>query len=86
MNYRGLTNHSLIFDSAKTEHTVNISINVTDETDLKVDEEFVVNLSFPEYAEPITGMTLDPDNATIAILFEINGESMNKCLCWGVKN
>ena len=75
MNYGELTNYSLIFDSTKAEHTVNISINATDETNLEVDEEFIVSLSFLESGEPIPRVTLEPDNATIAI-YEIDGESM----------
>ena len=69
-----MTNCSLIFDSKVKEHTMNISINVTDETDLEVDEEFIVSLSFPESEEPIPRVTLDPD-ATVAI-YEINGWSV----------
>ena len=78
VNYGGLTNNdSLIFDSAKTKHTVNISIYETNETNFEVDEEFVVNLSFPESEEPIHRVTLDPDKATVAI-YEIYGRSMSK--------
>ena len=54
---------------------MNISINATDETNLEVDEEFIVSLSFLESGEPIPRVTLEPDNATIAI-YEIDGESM----------
>ena len=76
MNYGELTNYSLIFDSQiERERTVNISINATDETNLEVDEEFIVNLSFPESEEPIPRVILEPDNATIAI-HEIDGQSM----------
>ena len=74
MNY-GPLNYSLMFDSAKTEHTVNISIYETNETNFEVDEEFIVSLSFPESEESIPRVTLDPDNATVAI-HEINGRSM----------
>ena len=76
VNYGELTNYSLIFNSeTEREHTVNISINATDETNLEVDEEFIVSLSFPESEEPIPRVTLEPDNAIVAI-HEINGRSM----------
>ena len=76
MHYEELTSYSLIFDSqTERERTVNILINATDETNLEVDEEFIVNLSFPESDEPIPRVTLEPDNATIAI-HEIDGQSM----------
>ena len=74
MNY-GELNYSLIFDSAKTEYTVNISIYETNETNYEMDEEFIVSLSFPESGESIPRVTLDPDNATVAI-YEINGRSI----------
>ena len=74
MNYGGL-NHSLIFDSEKMEHTMNISIYETNETNLEVDEVFIVSLSFPESGEPILRVMLDPDNANVTI-YEINGRSM----------
>ena len=83
MNYRGLpANHSLIFDSTRREHTVNISIIDTNETQPEVDEMFIVSLSFPESGESIPRVTLEPDNATVAI-FEIEGRSMilNNSLC-----
>ena len=75
MNYGELTNYSLIFDSETERERVNISINATDETNLEVDEEFIVSLSFPESEEPIPRVTLEPDNATVAI-HEIDGRSM----------
>ena len=76
MNYGELTNYLLIFDSeTERERTVNISINATDETILEVDEEFIVTLFFPESEQPIPRVTLEPDNATVAI-HEINGPSM----------
>ena len=75
MNYGELTNYLLIFDSeTERERTVNISINATDETNLEVDEQFIVNLSFPESEEPIPRVILEPDNANISI-HEINGRS-----------
>ena len=75
MNYGELTNYSLIFDSeTESKRTMNISINATDETNLEVDEEFIVRLSFPESEEPIPRVTLEPDNANISI-YEINGRS-----------
>ena len=66
-------NFSLTFNSFKIGNTVNIFLLVTNETQLEVDEEFIVSLSFP--GEPITGVTLEPNNATIKI-FEVNGKSM----------
>ena len=76
MNYGELTNYSLIFNSeTESKRTVNISINATDETNLEVDEEFIVRLSFPESEEPIPRVTLEPDNAIVAI-HEINGRSL----------
>ena len=76
VNYGELTNYSLIFDSeTESKSTVNISINANDETNLEVDEEFLVSLSFPESEESIPRVTLEPDNATIAI-YEIDGQSM----------
>jgi hypothetical protein len=73
VNYEELTNSPLKFDSKEgREHTVNISINATNETNLEVDEEFVVSLSFPE---PIPRVTLEPDTANISI-YEIDGKSM----------
>ena len=76
VNYGELTNTLLIFDAAKSSHTVPISINKTDETNLEVDEVFIVSLSFPESGEltPQDSMTLEPNNATVAI-FEIIGGS-----------
>ena len=76
MNYGELTNSLLIFDAAKSSHTVPISINMTDETNLEVDEVFTVNLSFPESGEPIPrdSVTLEPNNANVSI-FEIIGAS-----------
>ena len=76
VNYGELTNYSLIFDSeTEREHTVNISIKATNETNFEVDEVFIVSLSFPESEESIPRVTLEPDNATVAI-HEINGQSM----------
>ena len=76
MNYGELTNYSLIFDSeTESKRTVNITINATDETNLEVDEEFIVRLSFPESEEPIPRVILEPDNAIVAI-HEINGRSL----------
>ena len=76
VNYGELINYSLIFDSeTERKQTVNISINSTNETNLEVDEEFIVRLSFPKPEEFIPRVTLEPDNATIAI-YEINGTSM----------
>ena len=76
MNYGELINYSLIFDSeTERERIVNISINTTNETNLEVNEEFIVSLSFPESEEPIARVTLEPDNAVVAI-HEINGQSM----------
>ena len=74
MNYGELANYSLIFNDSQTERerTVNISIYATNETNLEVDEEFIVSLSFQE---PIPRVTLEPYNATIAI-HEIDGRSM----------
>ena len=77
INYERLNNSRLIFDSAKAEHIVNIPIfNMTDETNLEVDEEFIVSLLFPESGEPVPedSVTLAPNNATVAI-YELNGES-----------
>ena len=76
MNYGEVTNDSLIFDSeAEREQTVNISIYVTDETNLELDEEFIVSLSFLETGKPIPRVTLEPESATVTI-FEVNGQSM----------
>ena len=76
INYGELTNYPLIFDSeTERERIVNISINATDETNLEVDEVFIVSLSFPGSEEPIPRVTLEPDNATVAI-YEINGQSI----------
>ena len=74
VNYGELANYSLIFNDSQTERerTVNISIYATNETNLEVDEEFIVSLSFQE---PIPRVTLEPYNATIAI-HEIDGRSM----------
>ena len=77
INYERLINSRLIFDSAKAEHIVNIPIfNMTDETNLEVDEEFIVSLSCPESGEPVreNSVILAPNNATVAI-HELNGES-----------
>ena len=64
----------MTFNSTKTEATVDIFIiNATNETQPEVDEEFIVSLSFP--GENIPRVTLEPDNATVAI-YEINGRSM----------
>ena len=77
VNYGELANYSLIFNDSQTERerTVNISIYATNETNLEVDEEFIVSLSFPGSEEPIPRVTLEPYNATIAI-HEIDGRSM----------
>ena len=76
MNYGGLSNYSLIFNTTKRNHTVSIPIfAATNETQPEVDEEFLVSLSFPESEESIPRVTLEPDNATVAI-FEINGKSI----------
>ena len=76
MNYGELTNYLLIFDSeTERERTVNIAINATNETNLEVGEVFKVTLSFPESEEPIPRVTLEPDNATVAI-HENNGQSI----------
>ena len=75
INYKGMTNYSLTFNSTKIENTVNISIIATNETQPEMDEEFTVSLSFP--GEPIPRVTLEPDNATVKI-FEVNGQSMIK--------
>ena len=75
VNYGELTKYSLIFNSeTESKCTVNNSINATNKTNLEVDEEFIVSLSFPESEEPIPQVTLEPENATIAI-HEINGRS-----------
>ena len=64
----------LTFNSTKTEAPVDIVIlNETNETRPEVDEVFIVSLSFP--GEDIPRVTLEPDNATVAI-YEINGRSM----------
>ena len=60
----------LTFNSTKTEATVDIvTLNETNE----VDEVFIVNLSFP--GDDIPRVTLEPDNATVAIC-KNNGRSM----------
>ena len=55
------------------EHTVNISLIVTNETQPEIDEEFSVSVSFP--GDVIQRVTLEPEEATVAI-FEVNGQSM----------
>ena len=56
---------------------MNIPIfNMTDETNLEVDEEFIVSLSCPESGEPVheNSVILAPNNATV-VIHELNGES-----------
>ena len=74
VDYVGLTNYLLTFDSSNTVITVNVSIVVANDSVAEEDEEFTVSLSFP--SEPIPRVTLNPHNATIVIL-EMNGEGMH---------
>ena len=55
------------------EHTVKISLLVTDETDPEIDEEFIVSVSFR--GDLIQRVTLEPKDALVAI-FEVNGQSI----------
>ena len=71
VNYEGLTNRSLTFNSSINDITVNVSIFVTNETVHGIDEEFNVSLSF--LGGPIPGVSLEPVNAAVTI-FEANGE------------
>ena len=64
-------NYPLKFNSTNIDATVNVRIHVTNETLLKMDEEFTVSLSFLRVQIP--RVTLEPDNATVTI-FEVDGE------------
>ena len=68
-----LTNYSFNLSPMEVEHTVNISLIVTDETQPEIDEHFLVSVLFPE--DLIQRVTLEPEDATVAI-FEVNGQSM----------
>ena len=63
-----------MFNSTKSEDTVNITIIMTNETVLETDEEFFVSLSLAE-SDVISGVTLEPQNATVSI-YEASGEGI----------
>ena len=65
VDYTELTNYILTLDSTNISATVNIIIE-TNDTQREDDEEFIVHLSFPR--EPIPGVTLDPNKATVRIV------------------
>ena len=68
-----LTNHSFTLRPMEVEHTVNISLIVTNETQPEIDEEFLVSVLFP--GDLIQRVMLVPEAATVSI-FEVNGQSM----------
>ena len=57
----------LTFDSSNTVNTVNVSINVNNDTTPEDDETFAAILSFPGDSIPV-GVILDPNTANVTIL------------------
>ena len=68
------THQMLTFDSSNTVNTVNVSINVNNDTTPEDDETFAAILSFPGDSIPV-GVILDPNTANVTIL-EIIGEGI----------
>ena len=72
VNYQGLTNYLMTFEEATTKEK-DIPIYITNDTDIGMDEEFLVTISYS--GEDITRVSLEPQNATVAI-FEIDDRGM----------
>ena len=76
-DYIELTDYRVILNSSTTSVIIHIIIIEINDTQLEKDEQFIVHLSFP--GEPIPGVTLDPDKATVEIIeFDGGGTYVHK--------
>ena len=63
-DYVSIANLLLTFDSVTT--TIDVPVNITDDTVFELTESFIATLSFP--GAPPTGVILDPDSAQTTII------------------